>query len=49
MLYILPLIFNVLGNDRTGKTAAEDADVQIVLVLEFLSFQTDLCECITPV
>ncbi|KAL6242628.1 translational activator of GCN4 [Rhinocladiella similis] len=37
--YALPLIFQVLENGRVGEVTGEDADAQVLLALEFLSFQ----------
>ncbi|OCT54850.1 Translational activator gcn1 [Cladophialophora carrionii] len=37
--YALPLIFSVLENGKIGEVAADDADAQVLLALEFLSFQ----------
>ena len=37
--YALPLIFSVLGNGKIGEVSGEDADAQVLLALEFLSFQ----------
>ncbi len=37
--YTLPLIFSVLENGRIGDSAGDDADAQVLLALEFLSFQ----------
>jgi len=44
LAYTLPLIFAVLDNGRVGKPASvEDADAQVLLALEFLSFQMGSC------
>ena len=44
LAYTLPLIFAVLDNGKVGKPAsAEDADAQVLLALEFLSFQMSSC------
>ncbi|KAK5942181.1 translational activator of GCN4 [Knufia obscura] len=44
LAYSLPLIFAVLDNGKIGKPAsAEDADAQVLLALEFLSFQMSSC------
>lgn len=40
---MLPLIFAVLERGGVGKSQAEEADVQVVLALEFLAFHTDIC------
>ncbi|KAK5374777.1 translational activator of GCN4 [Exophiala xenobiotica] len=37
--YALPLIFQVLENGRVGELTGDDADAQVLLALEFLSFQ----------
>ncbi|KIX10285.1 uncharacterized protein Z518_01367 [Rhinocladiella mackenziei CBS 650.93] len=37
--YALPLIFSVLENGRVGDVTGDDADAQVLLALEFLSFQ----------
>jgi len=37
--YALPLIFSVLESGRVGDVADDDADAQVLLALEFLSFQ----------
>ncbi|CAD6505328.1 BgTH12-00819 [Blumeria graminis f. sp. triticale] len=41
LIYILPLILLVLQNGGFGES--DDADAQVVLCLEFLSFHTDSC------
>ncbi|KAH6674409.1 armadillo-type protein [Halenospora varia] len=41
LTYILPLVFLVLRDGGFGE--ADDADAQVVLALEFLSFHTDTC------
>lgn len=38
-VYALPLIFQVLENGRIGEVSGDDADAQVLLALEFLSFQ----------
>ncbi|KIV90709.1 hypothetical protein PV10_05335 [Exophiala mesophila] len=38
--YVLPLIFSVLENGRIGDVSGDDADAQVLLALEFLSYQT---------
>lgn len=44
LAYSLPLIFAVLDNGSIGKPATpEDADAQVLLALEFLSFQMTSC------
>ncbi|EME42185.1 hypothetical protein DOTSEDRAFT_73115 [Dothistroma septosporum NZE10] len=42
--YILSLIFLVLENGGIDRAAGEDADEQIILAIEFLSFHTQACE-----
>lgn len=37
--YALPLIFSVIDNGRIGDVTGDDADAQVLLALEFLSFQ----------
>lgn len=41
--YALPLVFSVLENGRVGDLAGDDADAQVLLALEFLSFQMSSC------
>ncbi|KAE9377900.1 ARM repeat-containing protein [Stipitochalara longipes BDJ] len=41
LTYILPLVFLVLRKGGFGET--DDAEAQLVLALEFLSFHTDAC------
>ena len=41
LTYILPLVFLVLRNGGFGEN--DDAEAQLVLALEFLSFHTDAC------
>ncbi|KAI9881848.1 MAG: hypothetical protein M1823_006440, partial [Watsoniomyces obsoletus] len=41
--YILPLIFSVLDQSGIGEVSNEDADAQVLLSLEFLSFQMSTC------
>jgi hypothetical protein len=41
LTYILPLVFLVLRNGGFGQQ--EDAEAQLVLAVEFLSFHTDAC------
>jgi hypothetical protein len=41
LTYILPLVFLVLQNGGFGES--DDADAQLVLALEFLTFHTDAC------
>jgi hypothetical protein len=41
--YMLPLIFVVVEKGSVGYPPGEDADAQLLLALEFLSFQMDSC------
>ncbi|KAK3697730.1 translational activator of GCN4 [Vermiconidia calcicola] len=41
--YILALIFLVLDGQGIDRASAEDADEQILLAIEFLSFHTETC------
>jgi hypothetical protein len=41
--YALPLILSVLEHGKIGDVAGEDADAQVLLALEFLSFQMASC------
>ncbi|KAK4548898.1 hypothetical protein LTR36_008671 [Oleoguttula mirabilis] len=41
--YILALIFVILENGGIDRAVGEDADEQIVLAIEFLSFHTESC------
>ena len=41
--YMLPLIFVVVEKGTVGYSPGEDADTQVLLALEFLSFQMDSC------
>lgn len=41
--YILPLTFLVLENGGIGRPAGEEADEQIVLAIEVLTFHADTC------
>ena len=44
LAYCLPLVFAVLDSGKVGKPASvEDADAQVLLALEFLSFQMSSC------
>ncbi|KAI9704579.1 MAG: translational activator of GCN4 [Bogoriella megaspora] len=43
LAYILPLAFEVLKQGGIEKPAGEEADEQIMLALELLSFHTDTC------
>jgi hypothetical protein len=43
LTYCLPLIFLVLEKGGIARSSSEDADEQIVLSLEFLSFHTNSC------
>lgn len=42
LIYALPLLLDVLRRGGIGKTG-DDADAQLVLVTEILSFHTDVC------
>ena len=41
--YAVPLTFSVLEHGKVGDVAREDADAQVLLALEFLSFQMGSC------
>ncbi len=41
--YMLPLIFSVLDHSGMGEVSSEDADAQVLLALEFLSYQMSSC------
>ncbi|KXT18454.1 hypothetical protein AC579_8176 [Pseudocercospora musae] len=41
--YILGLVFLVLENGGIDRMAGEDADEQLILAIEFLSFHTETC------
>lgn len=41
--YILPLVFLVLDRSAIGLSPGDDADEQVLLALEFLSFHMDSC------
>ena len=41
--YTLPLIFSVLDNGHIGDLSSDDADAQVLLALEYLSFQMNMC------
>ncbi|KAF2478194.1 ARM repeat-containing protein [Lindgomyces ingoldianus] len=43
LAYCLPLIFLVLEKGGIGRSSTEDADEQLVLAIEFLSFHTASC------
>lgn len=43
MAYALPLVFSVLDHGGIGEVTGEDADAQVLLALEFLSFQMSSC------
>ena len=42
--YIFPLISLVLQQNGVGRSGVDDADEQVTLALEFLSFHTDACK-----
>ena len=41
--YVLPLIFQVIANGGIDSASTEDADEQIVLAIEILSFHAETC------
>ncbi|KAL9095414.1 MAG: hypothetical protein Q9165_002285 [Trypethelium subeluteriae] len=43
LAYILPLAFEILAQGGIEREAGEEADEQIVLALDFISFHTDAC------
>lgn len=43
LAYMLPLIFEVLDRGNIGQSSAEDADAQVLLALEFLSYHMAAC------
>ena len=47
LAYMLPLIFVVLDRGNIGQSSAEDADAQVLLALEFLSYHMAACSDIT--
>lgn len=42
--YILPLFFVILDQNGIKNKGAEEGEEQVLLVLEFLSFHTEICE-----
>ena len=44
LMYVLPLIFAVLHQSGIARPAGDEADEQITLALEILSFHTDACK-----
>lgn len=44
LVYMLPLIFAVLQQGGIARTTADEADEQVTLALEIVSFHTDACE-----
>ncbi|ETN40059.1 uncharacterized protein HMPREF1541_04334 [Cyphellophora europaea CBS 101466] len=44
MAYMLPLVFAVLDQGGVGELSSEDADAQVLLAMEFLSFQMSSCD-----
>ena len=44
LFYVLPLVFAVLRQSGIARPAGDEADEQITLALEILSFHTDACE-----
>lgn len=47
LAYMLPLIFVVLDRGNIGQSSEEDADAQVLLALEFLSYHMAACSDIT--
>ena len=45
LIYLLPLVFAVLQQSGIARPAGDEADEQITLALEILSFHTTACEC----
>ena len=44
LIYLLPLIFAVLKQNGIARPTGDEADEQVTLALEILSFHTDACE-----
>lgn len=44
LIYVLPLVFAVLQQSGIARPAGDEADEQITLALEILSFHTDACK-----
>lgn len=44
LIYMLPLIFAVLQQGGIARTTVDEADEQVTLALEIVSFHTDACE-----
>ena len=44
--YMIPLICIVLRKHGVGQTDVDEADEQVTLALETLSFHTEICECL---
>lgn len=44
LIYVLPLVFAVLQQSGIARPAGDEADEQITLALEVLSFHTDACK-----
>ena len=44
LIYLLPFVFAVLQQGGITKSAEDEADEQVTLALEILSFHTDACE-----
>lgn len=44
LIYLLPLVFAVLQQSGIARPAGDEADEQITLALEILSFHTDACK-----
>ena len=45
--YMIPLMCIVLRKHGVGETGGDEADEQVTLALETLSFHTDICECLS--
>lgn len=44
LIYLLPLVFAVLQQNGIARRTGDEADEQVTLALEILSFHTDACE-----
>jgi hypothetical protein len=44
LAYCFPLLFLVLEKGGIGKSAAEEADEQLILAIEVLTFHTNSCK-----
>ncbi len=47
VLYVLPLLLAILRQGGIGQSKGEDADVQVILSLEFLALHVETCELTT--